>query len=560
MKNFRIYMLCFFAIFAFSGCEDDTSTDLSTTITSMTYQLILFDDDQTIIDTFENLNLGDSVTLPEPAKDGFVFTGWIGHEDVYYDEIIVQQDLSLTARYEQVDLVFDYTVNETDHLVVIDRYQGQATYLRLPSHIDGYAVDRIGYKAFENSSLKKILIHNNVSRIEQSAFTGSEHLLSIGFYGEIDRVEDVIISHTEYLSILSDYSDSCTIVSGSEEEGFWVFSEGCPITEVTHVTEAIWVDSNQNGQQEDDELFRSYSVSMALRFLSETYTQRFDAMAFSGLPSLTFLSLSKYPSYLTPYRLLHMSDNLREINVDDENPYFSSEDGILYNKDKTTLIYYPPAKEIDHYIVPRTVTRIIDYAFANHQTIEEITLHDALFTVSAFSFSEMRHLQEIYVDQDNPMLLSLDGVLYYQNSLPADTLTLVKYPPAKTQERLVLPENVTDIGPRAFEYSMHLKEIEFNQGLEVIADQAFAFVEQLILLDIPSSVLTLGRQLIKESSVETLIIRRDISYGSITKILSPVDPAISVYVPNDSYSNYYEDQTWMFSRDRLYPMSQYQPQ
>lgn len=40
--------------------------------------------------------------------------------------------------------------------------------------------------------------------------------------------------------------------------------------------------------------------------------------------------------------------NLTEINIDDDNPQYSSEDGMLYNKDKTQLIRCPIAKKKCH--------------------------------------------------------------------------------------------------------------------------------------------------------------------------------------------------------------------
>ncbi len=56
-------------------------------------------------------------------------------------------------------------------------------------------------------------------------------------------------------------------------------------------------------------------------------------------------------------------ENLEAINVADDNPYFSSVDGVLYNKNKTALISYPEGKKNEKYTVPNTVTTILDNAF-----------------------------------------------------------------------------------------------------------------------------------------------------------------------------------------------------
>lgn len=58
---------------------------------------------------------------------------------------------------------------------------------------------------------------------------------------------------------------------------------------------------------------------------------------------------------------------LTGIDVDSNNAWFTSDDGVLYNHDKTTLIRYPLGKSVewpDYYEVPASVTRIASFAFA----------------------------------------------------------------------------------------------------------------------------------------------------------------------------------------------------
>lgn len=55
-----------------------------------------------------------------------------------------------------------------------------------------------------------------------------------------------------------------------------------------------------------------------------------------------------------PYK----NEFLEEYNVSENNEYFSSENGVLYNKDKTILIDYPNNKKDTSFVVPDTVTKI----------------------------------------------------------------------------------------------------------------------------------------------------------------------------------------------------------
>ncbi len=54
--------------------------------------------------------------------------------------------------------------------------------------------------------------------------------------------------------------------------------------------------------------------------------------------------------------------SLTTISVDSNNPAYASEGGVLFNKDKTTLIQFPPAG-VGSYTIPDSVTNIGDMAF-----------------------------------------------------------------------------------------------------------------------------------------------------------------------------------------------------
>ncbi len=69
--------------------------------------------------------------------------------------------------------------------------------------------------------------------------------------------------------------------------------------------------------------------------------------------------------------------NLESITVHDDNPNYTADDGILYDKSKTKLICYPLAKEGDTYYVPTTVTQFDYNVFLWQTTLKKIIfLHD----------------------------------------------------------------------------------------------------------------------------------------------------------------------------------------
>jgi len=84
---------------------------------------------------------------------------------------------------------------------------------------------------------------------------------------------------------------------------------------------------------------------------------------------------------------------LESIEVGDANPLFSSEDGVLFNKTKTTLVRYPEGRGERIYALPRSVTRIAEGAFTSCPTLSEI------------SYSGTKaQWGSVYVAPDNPLL------------------------------------------------------------------------------------------------------------------------------------------------------------
>ncbi len=86
--------------------------------------------------------------------------------------------------------------------------------------------------------------------------------------------------------------------------------------------------------------------------------------------------------------------SLESITVDENNADFISDDGILFSKDKKTLVYYPAAKSGSVYTVPDTVTTIGRYAFTNAQNLTAVILPSSVteFETGAFNGYNIRDI------------------------------------------------------------------------------------------------------------------------------------------------------------------------
>ena len=87
---------------------------------------------------------------------------------------------------------------------------------------------------------------------------------------------------------------------------------------------------------------------------------------------------------------------LTSINVDENNKNYTSEDGVLFNKDKTTLIKCPARKK-DSYTIPNGVTTISDYAFSNCTELTNIIIPDSVTEIKNLAFYNCTGLTDITV-------------------------------------------------------------------------------------------------------------------------------------------------------------------
>ena len=97
---------------------------------------------------------------------------------------------------------------------------------------------------------------------------------------------------------------------------------------------------------------------------------------------------------------------LTSINVADNNTTYSSENGILFNKSKKTLIQYPFGRKDVAYIIPNSVTTIGDWAFYYCFNLSTVTIPNSVTTIEKRAFAGCFGLTSINVDDNNPHYLS----------------------------------------------------------------------------------------------------------------------------------------------------------
>lgn len=160
------------------------------------------------------------------------------------------------------------------------------------------------------------------------------------------------------------------------------------------------------------------------------------------------------------YHAFNGASSLTEIIVDPENKNYSSENGVLFNKDKTTLYKYPEAKTDKSYTIPESVSAIYRGAFV------QFKYHHG--------FLDGPKLENINVDEKNKHFSSTDGVLFNK-----DKTQLIKYPEWKQDKIYVVPETVELIDIIAFANSHYLEEVTLPSNIIEIDHGAFFAMKKI---------------------------------------------------------------------------------
>lgn len=98
------------------------------------------------------------------------------------------------------------------------------------------------------------------------------------------------------------------------------------------------------------------------------------------------------------------ASSLQYFSVDEENTVYSDVDGVLFNKDQSTLLDYPDGKVEDTYTIPDTVTAIAENAFTNCYGISNIVVPRNVTSIGTTAF-HYAFLYAVTVDTENQFFL-----------------------------------------------------------------------------------------------------------------------------------------------------------
>ena len=280
-------------------------------------------------------------------------------------------------------------------------------------------------------------------------------------------------------------------------------------------------------------------------------------------------------------------NSLTSINVDPANTKYASQDGILYNKDKTWLYWCPGGKAGDVKLAP-TVKTIGYFSFENCNRITSITIPASVTLIEDGVFDKCTSLRSFYFLGNAPTVRSsfdpsVRATAYYMSGttgwgatlggVPTQVfvgqtadytykitnagITITKY--TGTATVVAVPQfingmRVTEIGNGAFQGRGDITRVTLPQGLTRIGNNAFDGCGNLVSVNIPNGVTSIGdTAFIWCGKLQTLNIPASVTSigifwsfwgcGSMTSI--NVDPTNTKYASLDGIL-YNKDMTWLY--------------
>lgn len=184
--------------------------------------------------------------------------------------------------------------------------------------------------------------------------------------------------------------------------------------------------------------------------------------------------------------------NLKAYCVSDNNPYLSSEDGVLFNQDKTVLISYPSGKTKTSYTIPDSVEEIFADAFNGCYKLRSITISKNIKKIGDSAFSNVGSSKKINIrsleawcriDFSNYSANPLydGGILYINNVLVSsliipDTITEIKpyaFFGCSSIKRVTMSDRLITVGRSAFYDCSRLSSITFGKEIQTIEESVF---------------------------------------------------------------------------------------
>ena len=409
-----------------------------------------------------------------------------------------------------------------DNTICISRYIGDETNATIPAKINGLTVTTIGKNAFAQTGLGCLHIPASITDIKPNAFKFS------GFNKiEVDKNN---LNYTSINGVL--FSKDKTVLLAYPKENSatsYIIPDGVKIIEstafmgtsnlnsivipdgVTTIKEnAFYLCSNLKnvsiptsvksiGRDAFDfsvcsKVNNGYYISNCLigadneingNFTIKDGTRLVADSAIKGNENLESITVPASVEIIGDCAFLNFSsDSFKNITVANENKYFSSENGVLFNKNKTELLCYPCGKNETTYTVPNTVTKLATVSFSGCK-LNKLNLPNNLKYIDESAFTET-----------SLKTLSIPESVEYIGRYAFDLSGI---------ETINIPKGITTIEEGTFYRCMQLKSVSIDNHIKHIGDYAFSACYNLSDINISNNVTSIGKGAFQSTIIQKML-------------------------------------------------------
>lgn len=286
-------------------------------------------------------------------------------------------------------------------------------------------VETLEYFTFaECASLDQIVLGRGVKSVSDGAFYGVEGLRFVFYRGSWDGFDEIDVGSSYNIAFIT-----ATVYYEIDEDA--LIEDGIYTYSIDSRGANIYVcDRVAAGVIEVPSTLGGYEVAVISRgafrdctgitrvTLPDTITT-IAVDSFNGCSSLEEINIPKNAVSIAT-GVFRNCASLQDINVSEDNPSFTSVDGVMYNKEKTTLYTYP-AGRVGPYTIPEGATYITTNAFIDAKGLSGVIFPDGIEEIDSNAFYGCSSLAYVYIPNtveyiSNRAFSDVNPVIYYSGT------------------------------------------------------------------------------------------------------------------------------------------------